>query len=152
MQFRILLSDQNLSRIFLSYLYFLGLLQKCFESKIFFFDFRIHWNTLMKILYLKGCKWLLSQNQWVRNDFFGYRWYEAVAKHIKLFITNIKLQRRQCLDYNVLFCSAVGSKHWWVNKNEFWAVSFSSLFRDFFRFSWFCTAELKCKCCKDNIK
>ena len=44
---------------------------------------------------MKGCKWLLSQNHRVRNDFFGYRWYEAVAKHIKLFITNIKVERSQ---------------------------------------------------------
>ena len=48
--------------------------------------FKIHWNTSMKILYLKGCKWLLSQNQQVRNDFFGYRWYETLARHIKPFL------------------------------------------------------------------
>ena len=46
----------------------------------------------MKILYLKGYKWLLSQNQLVRNDFLGYRndflgyrKYETLAKHIKFF-------------------------------------------------------------------
>ena len=39
----------------------------------------------MNILYLKGCKWLLSQNQGVRIDFLGYRWYEALANHIKSF-------------------------------------------------------------------
>ena len=39
----------------------------------------------MKILYLKGYKWLLSENQRVRNDFFGYRRYEALAKHVKAF-------------------------------------------------------------------
>ena len=27
-----------------------------------------------------GCKWFLSQNQQVQNEFFGYRWYEALAK------------------------------------------------------------------------
>ena len=37
----------------------------------------------MKILYLKSCKWLLSQNQQVRIDFLRYRRYEALAKHIK---------------------------------------------------------------------
>ena len=39
----------------------------------------------MKSLYLKGYKWLLSQNQRVRIDFLGYRQYEALAKHIKPF-------------------------------------------------------------------
>ena len=55
----------------------------------------------MKILYLKGCKWLLSQNQHVRSDFFGYRRYEALAKHIKPFFqtSNIKVNGRQCPDY-----------------------------------------------------
>ena len=43
----------------------------------------------MKILYLKGYKWLLSQNQRVRIDFLGYRWYEALAKHTKPFLKNI---------------------------------------------------------------
>ena len=40
----------------------------------------------MKILHLKGYNWLLSQNQRVRNDFFGYRRYEALAKHISPFL------------------------------------------------------------------
>ena len=40
----------------------------------------------MKILYLKSNKWLLSQNQRVRNGVFGYRRYWALAKHIKPFI------------------------------------------------------------------
>ena len=53
----------------------------------------------MKILYLKDCKWLLSQNQRVRNDFFGYRWCEALAKHIKLSRKNINVKGRQCADY-----------------------------------------------------
>ena len=39
----------------------------------------------MKMLCLKVYKWLLSQNQRVRNEFFSYRWYEALAKHIKPF-------------------------------------------------------------------
>ena len=37
----------------------------------------------MKVLYLKGYKCLLSQNQRVRNNFFGYRRYYALAKHLK---------------------------------------------------------------------
>ena len=44
----------------------------------------------MKILYLKGYKWLLSHNQRVRNEIFGYRRYDALAKHIKPFLKNIK--------------------------------------------------------------
>ena len=39
----------------------------------------------MKILYLKGYKWLLCQNQRVRNNFFGYTRYEALAEHTKPF-------------------------------------------------------------------
>ena len=46
----------------------------------------LHWNTLMKILYLKGYKWLLSQNQEVRIVFIGYRQYEALAKQYKPFL------------------------------------------------------------------
>ena len=53
----------------------------------------------MKILHLKGCKWLLSQNQRVRNYFFGYRRYVALGKHIKSFFKkNIKLKGRQLPD------------------------------------------------------
>ena len=37
----------------------------------------------MKVLCLKGHKWLLFQNQGVRNDFFAYRRFEALSKHIK---------------------------------------------------------------------
>ena len=40
----------------------------------------------MKMLYLKGCKWLLSQNQRIKNDFLGYWRYYALAKHIKPFL------------------------------------------------------------------
>ena len=54
----------------------------------------------MKILYLKGCKWTLPQNQRVRNDFFGYRRYEELAKHTKPFLSN-KVKGRQC-PYNKL--------------------------------------------------
>ena len=48
----------------------------------------------MKILYLKDCKWLLSQNQRVRTDFFRYKLHQALAKYIKLFIK----KGRQCPD------------------------------------------------------
>ena len=40
----------------------------------------------MKNLYLKGCKWFLFQSQQVRNYFFGYKWYDPVAKHNKPFL------------------------------------------------------------------
>ena len=50
---------------------------------MFFIDFRITWNILMKILYLNGYKWLLSQNQRLRINFLGYRRYQALAKHMK---------------------------------------------------------------------
>ena len=54
----------------------------------------------MKILYLKGYKWLLSQNQRVRIDFLGYRRYNALAKHIKPFFKkNVNVKGRQCPDY-----------------------------------------------------
>ena len=54
----------------------------------------------MKILYLKGYKWLLSQKQSKRIDFLGYRRYEALAKHIKSVLKkSIKVKGRQCPDY-----------------------------------------------------
>ena len=40
----------------------------------------------MKMLYLKGSKWSLPQNQRVRINFLGYLGYEALAKHIKRFV------------------------------------------------------------------
>ena len=43
----------------------------------------------MKILYLKGYKWLLPQNQRVRLDFLGYIQYEALTKHIKPFLKTL---------------------------------------------------------------
>ena len=58
----------------------------------------------MKLLYLKGFKWLLSQNQRVRIDFLGYIRYEALAKHIKPFLKKIKLKGRQCSDYIDINC------------------------------------------------
>ena len=60
----------------------------CFELNLllFIFHFRIHWNTLMKILYLNSSKCFLSQNQQVRIDFHHYRWYKPLAKHIRPFL------------------------------------------------------------------
>ena len=47
----------------------------------------------MKSLYLKGLKRLLFQNQQVRNYFFRFRRYEALAKPIKTFLKQpIKFQ------------------------------------------------------------
>ena len=39
----------------------------------------------MKILCLRGYKWLLSQNQGVRIDVLGYEQYKALTKHTKPF-------------------------------------------------------------------
>ena len=51
----------------------------------------------MKILCLKGYKWLLSNNKRLRNELFGYRRYKALAKHIKPFIKrNLKVKECQC--------------------------------------------------------
>ena len=47
----------------------------------------------MKILYLKGCKWLLSQNQRVRYEFSGYGQSEALAKYIRPFFTKHRSER-----------------------------------------------------------
>ena len=53
----------------------------------------------MKILNLKGYKWLLSHKLGVRIEFLGYTEYEALAKHIKPFFKkNIKVKGRQCPD------------------------------------------------------
>ena len=40
----------------------------------------------MKLLCLKGYKWLMSQNQQVRNDFFGYGQYLVMTKYTKHFL------------------------------------------------------------------
>ena len=58
----------------------------------------------MKTLYLKSYKCLLSQTHRVRNDFFGYKRYEALAQHIKSFLKNIKVKGRQCPDYKENYC------------------------------------------------
>ena len=66
-----------------------------FELKKVSINFKTYWNILMKILYLKGYLWLLSQNQRVRNVFLGYRWYRAQAKHVNPFLQNIKVKGRR---------------------------------------------------------
>ena len=93
------------SGFFVSYLYFFWhYCKNRFELKMLLLIFKIHWNTWMKILYLKGYKWLLSQNQWVRIDFLGYIQYEALAKPIKLFLEkNMKVKGLQCPDYIISF-------------------------------------------------
>ena len=47
----------------------------------------------MKILYLKGYSWLLSQNQRVKKVFLGYRWYRALAKRVNTFLKKHKIER-----------------------------------------------------------
>ena len=49
----------------------------------------------MNILFLKDYKWLLSQNQRLRFDVFGFGRYKALAQHIKSFLENIKVKGRQ---------------------------------------------------------
>ena len=56
----------------------------------------------MKNLYLKGYKWLLSQNQRVRIDSLRYRRCKALAKYKRPFLKKIKVKGRQCPDENVL--------------------------------------------------
>ena len=46
---------------------------------------------------------MLSQNHRVRNDFFGYRRYEALAKDIKPSFKKIKVKGHQCLDYTYVY-------------------------------------------------
>ena len=72
-------------------------------------DFKIYWNTLMKILYLKGYKWLLSQNQ--QELLFGDRRYDVLAKHTKPFLENIKENIR--LQYHIFknFYKQFSKKH-----------------------------------------
>ena len=47
----------------------------------------------MKKIFLKDYKWLLSQNQRVRNGCFGYRRCEALAQHIKPFLKKHSSER-----------------------------------------------------------
>ena len=77
-------------------MYFLTLQKKWFQIKKASNDFKIYWNTSLKLLYLQCHKWLLSQNQLLRNDFFGYRLYYWLAKHIKLSKKILKMKRCQC--------------------------------------------------------
>ena len=72
-QLRNLLSDQNLSRFFLLICIFWHYYRNNFKLKKFLI--KIYSNTLMKILYLKGYKWLWFQNHRARNNFLCYRRY-----------------------------------------------------------------------------
>ena len=58
----------------------------------------------MKILYLKGYKWLFSQNQLVKNDFFGDGRYKALAKHIKPFLKKHERERTSVPGLLVINC------------------------------------------------
>ena len=53
----------------------------------------------MKTLYFKDYKWLLSLNKQIRNDFFGYRLFQALDKHFKPFLKDIKVKIRYSPDY-----------------------------------------------------
>ena len=71
-----MLADQNFSWVFCLVWYFWHYFRNSFELKNVSVGFQIYWDTSMKILCLKGYKWLLSQKQRVRNVFFVYRQYE----------------------------------------------------------------------------
>ena len=59
----------------------------------------------MKILYLKGYKRLLSQNQQAKIESFGYRRYEALAKQNKrVSVPGIRV-------YNNQICSQIKTNH-----------------------------------------
>ena len=52
-----------------------------------YIDFKIYKKISMKILYLKDYKWLLLQNQRVRNDVFvkdGTRHWPSTSKLFKI--------------------------------------------------------------------
>ena len=97
-----MLSDQNLSHFFLSYLNFWHYYRNSYQLKTVSNDFKIHWNTL----YLKDYKWLLSQNQQVRTFLVldGTRLWLNISN---LFLKNKnksnnnkkKMKGRQCPDY-----------------------------------------------------
>ena len=57
-------------------------------------DFKIYWNTILKILYLKGYEYLLSQIQQVINHVL------VIDRSIsKVFLKkSIKVKKRQCSD------------------------------------------------------
>ena len=55
----------------------------------------------LKLLYLKSYKWLLSQKQRVRNDFFWLKTaLDTGQVHQTIFKKNTKVKGRQCPDYN----------------------------------------------------
>ena len=53
----------------------------------------------MKMLYLKGYKWFLLQNQPLRDGLFSYRWQEALVKNINDFVKINKVKGCQYPDY-----------------------------------------------------
>ena len=105
------MSDLNMSDGKMSDFVSFPLLGFTVAIKLRNFDFVKHWNTLIIfdkkrygvrfendpwknvwfcfisiVIVISGFhKWLLSQNQRTGNDFFAYRRYKALAKHIKLF-------------------------------------------------------------------
>ena len=72
----------------------------------------------MKILYLKGYKWLLSQNQRVRIDFLVYTRYEVLAKHIKPFCP-LKFRPKVCANNVDFLTIKITSKKVSGNKVDF---------------------------------
>ena len=64
----------------------------------------------MKILYLKGYKWSLSQIQRVRIDCVGYILYEALAKHQTFFKKTLKSKdvSTRTVNFEIqLFCNFI---------------------------------------------
>ena len=55
------------SFFFVLFIVFYHYYRNSFESKKVSICFKIYLNTSMKTLYLKGYKWLLSQNEQVRH-------------------------------------------------------------------------------------
>ena len=56
-----------------------------FELKMILLILRYIEILYWKFFYRKGYKWLLYQNQRVKNGCLGYKRYEALAKYIKPF-------------------------------------------------------------------
>ena len=95
---RSLLPDQKLFQFFCFICIWWHCYRNSFELKKVSNGFKIYWNTSLKLLYLKGYKWLLPQNQRVRNAFLvkdGTRhWLSRLT-----FLKNIKVKGCQCTDY-----------------------------------------------------
>ena len=87
-----MLSDQNLTRFFCLVRIFWHYYTNNWKV---FSHFKIFWNSLFQLLYLKGYKWLVSRKQWVRNDFLGYRDGQGYQT-----LKDIKVKGRQCSHYH----------------------------------------------------